>query len=191
MRSLTEKFSELRQLLRTGLGSVRPTGFDPVYYLVFPADEILLVKQRMLEWEVQLEIDGFDVHQLSMTEVLNAYFRAHPLRDVWIEASSADPENVVEVNRSLAGHLDQDHVVRTALEQKLAELRRRKSAVLFVTDLEALHPYLRIGAIEQQLAGKFCVPTVVLYPGVAGGAFSRRFLGIHKEDGNYRSQHIA
>jgi hypothetical protein len=191
MRSLTEKFSELRQLLRTGLGSVRPTGFDPVYYLVFPADEILLVKQCMLGWEAQLEIDGFDVHQLSMTEVLNAYFRAHPLREVWIEASSADPENVVEVNRSLAGHLDQDHVVRAALEEKLAELRRRKSAVLFVTDLEALHPYLRIGAIEQQLAGIFCVPTVVLYPGVAGGAFSRRFLGIHKEDGNYRSQHLA
>ena len=70
-------------------------------------------------------------------------------------------------------------------------MRSTNSAVLFVTDLEAIHPYLRIGAIEQQLAGRFHVPTVVLYPGTAGGAFSRRFLGVHKEDGNYRSQHIA
>lgn len=191
MRSLTEKFEELRQLLRTGLGSIRPTGFDPVYYLVFPAAEILAVKQRMPAWEAQLQIDGFEVHRLSMTALLNTYFREHPLREVWIEAVTAEPDNVSEVNRSLAGHLEQDQVVRAALERKLAELRGRRSAVLFLTDLEALHPYLRIGAIEQQLAGRFLLPTVVLYPGIAGGAFSRRFLGIHKEDGNYRSQHIA
>lgn len=191
MRSLTEKFNELRNLLRTGLGSVRPQGFDPVYYLVFPTDEILLVKQRMPQWEAQFQIDGLEVHRFSMIDVINGYFREHSLRDVWIEAATADPESVAEVNRSLAGHLEQDHVVRDALAAKLDELRSRKSAVLFITDLEALHPYLRIGAIEQQLSGMFCVPTVVLYPGLAGGAFSRRFLGIHKEDGNYRSQHIA
>ncbi len=64
------------------------------------------------------------------------------------------------------------------------------SSVLLITDLEALHPYLRIGAVEQQLVGRFAIPTVILYPGTAGGAYSRRFLGIHKEDGNYRSPHI-
>jgi Domain of unknown function (DUF1788) len=191
MRSLTEKFNELRNLLRTGLGSVKPTGFDPVYYLVFPSDQMLLVKQRLPQWEAQLQIDGFQPHRLSMIDVINGYFRSHSLREMWIEAIASEPDNLAEINKSLASHLEQDRVVGVALETKLIELRRRKSAVLFVTDLEALHPYLRIGAIEQDLAGKFCVPTVVLYPGIAGGAFSRRFLGIHKEDGNYRSQHIV
>ena len=191
MRSLNEKFNELRYMLRTGLGSVKPTGFDPVYYLIFAPSEILLVKQRLAQWEAQLQIDGFQPHRLSMIDVINGYFRSHSLRDVWIEATTAEPDNFAEVNKSLASHLEQDSVVRNALESKLTALRKHKSAVLFLTDVEALHPYLRIGAVEQELAGKFWVPTVVLYPGIAGGAFSRRFLGIHKEDGNYRSQHIA
>src|SRR5262249_26463421 len=158
-----------------GLGSVRPTGFDPVYYIIFPANQILQVKQRLIQWEAQLQIDGFEVHRLSLLDVTNRYFREHALREVWTEAVPPDPKNFEEINKSLGGHLDQDRVIQQAIEHRLNELRGRKSAVLFLTDLEALHPYLRIGAIEQQLAGKFYIPTVVLYPGIAGGAFSRRF----------------
>src|SRR6266496_2696597 len=127
MRSLTEKFNELRNLLRTGLGSVKPTGFDPVYYLVFPSDQILLVKQRLPQWEAQLQIDGFQPHRLSMIDVINGYFRSHALREVWIEAIASEPDNLAEINKSLGSHLEQDHVVGVALETKLIELRRRKS----------------------------------------------------------------
>ena len=67
MRSLDEKFTELRGLLRNGIGSIRPTGFDPVYYLLFPPQQILDVKQRLPQWEAQLRIDGFTPHHLSMT----------------------------------------------------------------------------------------------------------------------------
>jgi hypothetical protein len=43
--------------------------------------------------------------------------------------------------------------------------RSKASATrLLVTDLEALHPFLRIGAIESQLMGKFHVPTDLLLP---------------------------
>ena len=177
-------------LLRKGLGSVRPTGFDPVYYLIFPPDEMLAVKQRMPEWEAQLRIDGFEVHKLSMIDVINGYFREHELREDWIDAAKLHVNDFAIINESLTTHLKQDNVVGGAIAAKLDEIRGKKSAVLFLTDLEALHPYLRIGAIENQLVGKFTVHTVVLYPGVAGSAYSRRFLGVHKEDGNYRSPHI-
>jgi Domain of unknown function (DUF1788) len=190
MRSLTEKFNDLRSVLRQGLGSVRPTGFDPVYYLIFPPEEMLAVKQRMPEWEAQLKIDGFEVHQLSMIDVINGYFRNHDLRNDWIEAARLQNGDLATINHSLTTHLKQDNVVANAIKKKLAELSGKCSAVLFLTDIEALHPYLRIGAIENQLAGKFSTRTVVLYPGAAGGAYSRRFLTIHKEDGNYRSPHI-
>ena len=63
--------------------------------------------------------------------------------------------------------------------------------LLLVTDLEALHPYLRIGTIEGQLSGKFCVPTVFLYPGVRTGKTKLSFLGFYPEDGSYRSVHIG
>ena len=66
-----------------------------------------------------------------------------------------------------------------------------QNALLLVTDLEALHPFLRIGAIESQLQGKFHVPTIFLYPGVRTGKTRLKFLGFYPEDGNYRSVHVG
>jgi len=191
MRSLTEKFNELRTSLKDGVGSIRPTGFDPVYYLLFPPHQMLEVKQRLPEWVAQLQVDGFRPHRLSLTEVINSYFRTHDLREPLIEAARLQADDSSVITSSLAEHLEQDNVVGAAILGALEAHRQDPSAVLFLTDLEALHPFLRIGAVEQQLVGKFSLPTVVLYPGTAGGAYSRRFLGVHKEDGNYRSPHIA
>lgn len=190
MRSLIEKFNELRGLLRNGLGSIRPTGFDPVYYLLFPPTQIIEVKQRLPEWEAQLRIDGFSPHHLSMTEVINGYFRKHDLREALIEAARLRADDYSVIVQSMAEHLEQDNVVASAILRAIEAHRGDSSSVLILSDLEALHPMLRIGAVEQQLVGQFAIPTVVLYPGTAGGAYSRRFLGVHKEDGNYRSPHI-
>lgn len=190
MRSLTDKFNELRSLLKSGMGSIRPTGFDPVYYLLFPAHQIIEVKQRLPAWEAQLQIDGFRPHHLSMTRVINDYFQAHELREQLVEAARERADDYGVIVRSLAQHLEQDNVVGTAILRAIEAHRREHLSVLFLADLEALHPFLRIGAVEQQLVGQFAIPTIVLYPGTAGGAYSRRFLGVHKEDGNYRSPHI-
>ena len=77
------------------------------------------------------------------------------------------------------------------LDEKLAQLEGDKTALVLVTDLESLHPYLRIGAIESRLQGKFHVPTIFLYPGVRTGKTRLRFLGFYPEDGNYRSMHVG
>jgi hypothetical protein len=190
MRSLTEKFNELRVMLKNGLGSIRPTGFDPVYYLLFPASQIIEAKQRLAEWEAQLRVDGFAPHHLSMTKVVNGYFRAHDLREPLIDAARAKADDYAVIVRSLADHLEQDDVVGKEILAAIETYKGDPTSVLILTDLEALHPFLRIGAVEQQLVGRFSLPTVILYPGTAGGAYSRRFLGVHKEDGNYRSPHI-
>ena len=63
--------------------------------------------------------------------------------------------------------------------------------LLMVTDLEALHPFLRIGMIEARLLERFSVPTVFLYPGKRSGQTALKFLGFYPEDGNYRSIHIG
>jgi hypothetical protein len=190
MRSLTEKFNELRGQLKNGVGSIRPTGFDPVYYLLFPPQQIIQVKQRLPEWEAQLRVDGFQPQRVSMTAVLNDYFRAHDLREPLIEAARLQSDDLSVITRSLTTHLVNDNVVGAAILRAIETHEHDPTSVLFLTDLEALHPFLRIGAVEQQLVGRFSFPTIVLYPGTAGGAYSRRFLGVHKEDGNYRSPHI-
>ena len=71
------------------------------------------------------------------------------------------------------------------------KVEQDKDALILVTDLEALHPYIRIGAIEAGLQGKFNVPTVFLYPGIRTGKTRLKFLGFYPEDGNYRSLHVG
>jgi hypothetical protein len=81
--------------------------------------------------------------------------------------------------------------LQSKLEDLLTELEHEPNAILLVTDLEALHPYMRIGSIEGQLQGKFSVPTVFFYPGVRTGKTRLKFLGFYPEDGNYRSEHVG
>ena len=81
--------------------------------------------------------------------------------------------------------------LKDRLESKLESLKDKKNTILLVTDLEALHPYTRIGAIESQLYGKFHVPTAFFYPGERTGKTRLKFLGFYPEDGNYRSVHVG
>ena len=91
----------------------------------------------------------------------------------------------------MADILTSDNGILKRLEDALAPLEGQQNALLLVTDLEALHPFLRIGVIESQLQGKFHVPTIFLYPGVRTGKTRLKFLGFYPEDGNYRSVHVG
>lgn len=191
MQSLTEKFNELRQHLKGGISSMKHTGFDPVYYLVFPADEMLQAKQAVPQMLAQLKLDGYHPHILSLTKVLNDWFRGHKLRKAW-QAGLADSDgDRKQFRRSFSDKIEKERVVVAAIETALENLKTDPHALLLITDLEALHPFIHISGIEQQLTGKFPVPTIVFYPGTRGGSHSLRFLGIHKENGNYRSIHIG
>lgn len=191
MHSLTEKLNELRQHLKGGVSSMKQTGFDPVYYIVFPAEEILQAKLMLPQILAQLKLDGFQPRVLSLTAMLNQWFRSHKLRGAW-QAGLRDADNPrQQFRRTFSTKLEKERVIADAILAELESLRNETNGLLVLTDLEALHPFLHISGIEQQLNGKFCVPTVVLYPGTRGGFHSLRFLGIHKENGNYRSIHIG
>jgi hypothetical protein len=191
MHSLTEKFNELRQHLKGGVSSMKQTGFDPVYYIVFPAEEILQVKLMLSQMLAQLKLDGFHAHVLSLTAMLNEWFRSHKLRGAWQAGLQDADDPRQQFRRTFSTKLEKERVIADAILAELETLRHEPGGLLILTDLEALHPFLHISGIEQQLNGKFCVPTVVLYPGIRGGSHSLRFLGIHKENGNYRSIHIG
>ena len=191
MQSLTEKFNELRQHLKGGISSMKHTGFDPVYYLVFPAEEMLQAKQALPQIMAQLKLDGFNPRVLSMTAMLNDWFRGHKLRKAWQMGLDSSNNDRRQFKATFSNKLEKERVVVDALQKSLDDVKDDPKGLLLITDLEALHPFLHISGIEQQLTGRFCVPTVVFYPGTRGGSHSLRFLGIHKENGNYRSIHIG
>jgi hypothetical protein len=191
MSSFSEKFSELRLHLKQGVSSMRHTGFDPVYYIVFPAEDLLQAKLEIANLVPRLTLDGFDVRVLSLTTVLNNWFQGHKLRKIWQQGLRNEGNDRQLFQKNFAAQLESHKVISSAILAKLEELAELPRGVLLITDIEALHPFLHISGIEQQLTGKFAVPTVVFYPGTRGSSHSLRFLGFHRENGNYRSIHIG
>jgi hypothetical protein len=193
MQPPRESFEELRQRLRQGRG-LSDTGDDPVYYLVFHPKYILEVKRLMKEWKAKLNNDGWTAETLSMAETVHDLFRSYVDREDWLDSEENrrfDQEAFEQLKESQRSVLESDHALKDRIEARLQELAGRENTVLFLTDVEALHPYLRVGVLEQQLLGKVTVPMVVLYPGTREGQTSLRFLGFYPPDGNYRSLHIG
>ena len=189
MPSLENNFKELIDRIQQGR-EFSSSSFEPVYYLVFHPREILDVKRTTPAWTARLKNDGWNVHRFSMAEHVLDILGNHPLRKVWLGADRQRPLNWERTNQAMANALEKGQLA-ARLKDLLDRLKGNEKAIVLVTDVEALHPYMRIGAIEGQLAGSFSVPTVILYPGERTGKSKLRFLGFYPDDGNYRSVHVG
>ena len=190
MASLKANFEELLTRIRYGR-ELQDASFEPVYYLIFSPQEILEVKREMAGWTSRLQNDGFEVHRFSMAEQIADILQApSKLRTLWLAADRRAPLAWEKTNQAMANVLTSG-VLLERLKANLDALRERPNAILLVTDLEALHPYLRIGSLESLLAGSFCATTIIFYPGERMGKTRLKFLGFYPEDGNYRSLHVG
>lgn len=199
MYSLKDKFDEV--CLRLGQDRrLESTGSDPIYYLVFPVSEILEVKRQTRAWVAKLENQGFRVVMFSMAKAINSILREHKLRKQWLigekmvlsQAERASkPIEFSDINKTLAKALTEGTELLHLLKSAIEEASSHSDGVLLITDLEALHPYLRINSIESQLQGQIRCPVIVLYPGKREGKTSLRFLEFYPSDPNYRSEHIG
>lgn len=190
MSLLQANFDELIERIRRGR-ELGHAGFEPIYYLIFEPKKILEVKRKTPFWTARLRNEGWEVHCFSIATEIEEILQNDPRRALWLLADRKAPQNWQKANQSLANALTNGAALQKRLEDKLASLKGHSNAVVIVTDLEALHPYLRIGAIESQLQGKFNIPTVFLYPGERAGKTSLKFLGFYPADGNYRSAHVG
>ena len=190
MSSLTTSFDELMGKIRGGR-EVGHTGFEPVYYLIFPPSQILEVKRQTPAWTAKLRNEGWNVTSFSVSKEIESFVRNHPLWHFWNRGDKQQPLKWTETNKALSNALGSDQGLPKRFAEVLESLDGQPDALLFVTDLEGLHPYIRIGAIEAKLIGRFKIPTVFLYPGIRTGHTRLKFLGFYPEDGNYRSVHIG
>ena len=190
MSSLQANFGELIERIRRGR-ELGHAGFEPIYYLIFEPQRILEVKRKTPACTARLRNEGWEIHCFSIATEIEEILQNDPRRALWLLADRQDPQNWDRTNKSVANALTKSATLQARLEDKLASIQGQSNAVMLVTDLEALHPYLRIGAIESQLQGKFNIPTVFLYPGIRTGKTSLKFLGFYPDDGNYRSVHVG
>jgi hypothetical protein len=199
VQSLKDKFDELRHRLGHGR-NIDSTGTEPIFYLVFPVGEILEVKRQTKAWIAKLANDGWNVVALSMAKAVESVLRENKLRGLWLKTErqlldqslrNRTPLDFRAINKTLSAALTEGEELQNLIESKLQEAESRANGLLLVTDLEALHPYLRINTIESKLQGRVHRPVVVLYPGKREGKTSLRFLGFYPADPNYRSEHIG
>ena len=188
MPSLRDNFNELMERVRSGR-ELGHASYEPIYYLIFPPKEILDVKRSLPAWIAKLRIDGWEVEHFSIAQEIRTILDNAPMMKMWLAADKKAPLLWEKANQSLANAIANGQL-KVRLETRLEQLKGTNTIVL-VTDLEALHPYIRIGAIESQLYGKFYVPTVFFYPGDRTGKTRLKFLGFYPEDGNYRSVHVG
>lgn len=189
MSLLDNDFNELMERVRHGR-EFGHASFEPIFYLVFRPEQILDVKRRQFAWEKRLAKEGWEVHTFSIAEAIADILSSAPMRKIWLAADQRAPFAWDKTNAALANAVARG-TLQAKLEAMLAPLEGKPKSILLVTDLEALHPYMRIGAIEGQLQGKFHVPTIFFYPGVRTGKTRLKFLGFYPEDGNYRSVHVG
>jgi hypothetical protein len=162
--------------------------------------EILEVKRQTKAWIAKLSNDGWRVVALSMVDAVASVLQKHKLRKFWLQgekqrlaeaAAAAQPIDFRETVITLSKALTEGPELMAIVEEKLAEAASAPDGLLLLTDLEALHPYLRINSIEAKLQNNVRCPVIVLYPGKREGKTSLRFLEFYPADPNYRSEHIG
>lgn len=199
MHSLKDKFDEVCLRVRDGR-RLESTGSAPIYYLVHSTREILEVKRQTKAWVAKLQNQGWSVVTLSFTDAVGSILKNHKLRNSWIagekmalsKTNGAIPASTIaDVNKTLGKALTEGPELLNMVKEKMTEASSQSAGLLLLTDLEALHPYMRINSIEAKIQDEVRCPVIVLYPGKREGKTSLRFLEFYPADPNYRSEHIG
>jgi hypothetical protein len=199
MHSLKDKFDEV--CLRISEGRrLDSTGSAPIYYLVFEVREIVEVKRQTKAWIAKLENLGWSVVTFSFSDALQAILQNHKFRSGWLngekvllgKATGAVPDtSVAQIRTTLEKALTEGPELLALIREAMAAAATRQNGLLLFTDLEAIHPFLRINSLEAKIQEEVRCPVIVLYPGKREGKTSLRFLEFYPADPNYRSEHIG
>jgi hypothetical protein len=191
MQSLDESFQELRLKIKQGR-ELNFVSFEPIYYLVFDPSQILEVKRKLRSWKATLaKKDHFKVEEFSIGENIHKVVQNHDEKEDWVAHEKHAGYVASEYSNTIKEVILEDGELVEKIKKKLHKLSQHSNGLLLVTDLEALHSFLRIGQIEAELMGQFNIPTVFLYPGTRTGKTGLKFLGFYPDDGSYRSVHVG
>ena len=184
---LETAFEQLRQRLGDP-DALNPAHSDPIFYFVYPPAQTLNVRKLLPGWIARLKNEnGLGVELLSLSEIMWKLIDTSGRWETWLELEAG--ADVKEMNEAMRDVLRSDN----ALVRQVAECvtAARESTVLFITDVELLHPYFRTRVIENYLNNKVQVPVVFFYPGRRTGQYGLHFLEFYPEDPGYRSTLIG
>lgn len=192
MSYLDNNFNQLREKIKKGRDTFSNKGYDNFYYLIFEPSEILSVKRKEKDWILKLKHDGWEIQTFSVFQNIWKIIEGNKRWEIYKNAGEKNPLDWDKMNLSLREILiNETNGLISKFKEKLNKFNEKEKNIMLVTDIEALHPYMRIGTIEAQLQGQFNTTIIFLYPGKRTGDTTLKFLGFYPEDGNYRSVHIG
>lgn len=161
-----------------------PTGYSPIVYLVYQPEDAFKIRALVDNFiNPKAEYNGFSAHELSMGEVIDKFINTNDYLDIWTDPDVEETELYNSIKQSIVG----DKYIEKALLAKQDELLAdEENPLLIIRDVEMLHPFYMMGAVENNIYNQIKIPMLVLYPGETQGT-ARSFLGIYNQDGNYRS----
>lgn len=186
MPSLDEAFKELIDKIRDP-DALNPARSAPVYYFCYRPEQMLDLKKRLPRWMSKIREAGFDVRRVSLADIIWDIVDQSGRWNIWLELETeADPE---EINGAVRDVMRQGNALINRVADEVGTAS--ESTVVFLTESELLHPYMRTRVIEEYLHNKAAVCTIIFYPGERSGQFGLKFLGFYKEDSGYRSTIIG
>lgn len=183
MSSLESTFDELMSRLGNR-DPLNPANSDPFYYFVHRPTETLELKEKLPGWRGRLTNAGWTPEVVSFGKLVWEIIDRSGRWQDWLEAESEADDD--ERNEAVASVLAAPGGLVDAVAAKIGPPPAGTRRVVLFTDLVLLHPWFRVRTIEGMLHDRIGVPAVVFYPGRRVGRDGLSFVGIHREDSNYR-----
>lgn len=166
---------------------LNPTGDKPICYVVYDVKDASIIQDMIPNgFKSRAEHYGFNIHVFSVGEKINQYIKNHEYYEIWKD-DSIEEEDLFDSIRTEID--DKQFIEASLLEFQSSLLSANEKPLILIKDLELLHPFHKIGAIENRIYNRIELPMLILYPGNAQGT-ARTFLNIYNMDGNYRSKNF-
>ena len=186
-KQLDLSFEQLRKRLLDP-NILSPVHGASVFYFVYDPGMILSVRRLMPGWVSRLKNEqGIDVELISLAEILWKLIDESGRWNDWIELEKDFTPQ--QINAAISSVLQQDNVFINAVVERVLSVQAGK--VVFIVDVELIHPYAKTKPIESVLHNKSQIPVIFFYPGERTGQFGLKFLSFYPEDQGYRSSLIG
>lgn len=186
MLSLFEKFAELEKLLINQRHTLALHAGVPFVLLIYSPNEERRCREEQAHLMTKLADAGLVVRQIPMDTFVFDHYAEIGLLDKVFEKERTQPGDVY---RDLAKNY------RPALVQhiiKAADALDGQDAILFLTQVAHLYPFVRVSNLLNDLENRVKLPLVIFYPGEELDG-ELRFLCLKNADGphtKYRARRI-
>ena len=185
---LDANFDDLVRRIKSP-STTNPQQGSQQFYFVYPPRLVLTVRKRIPVWKARLsERENIKVTVISLSDVVWQVIDASGRWNEWLELE--EDFDIEDMNRSVTSALEQNDAFINSVVQRIKETAGPHD-VVFLTDVELLHPYGRTRPLEHALLRQVQQPVVFLYPGKRIGQYGLQFLEFYPEDSGYRSTIIG